>query len=119
MSIWLSVNLITVVLSIVSYCCNNILVAEKKPSQSDQKITLALVLATALASQLLWFACFLQFSTWAILDLSAFIVVVYLICYAFYLDSKRSPAVIVYFGIASSLLTLALLSECLRYFSST
>ena len=119
MSVWLSVNLLTIVLGIVSYCRNSILRAENKPSQSGQKITLALVFAIVLASQLLWFACFLQFSTWAALDLCGFILVVYLTCYAFYLDSKRSPAVIVYFGIASSLLTLTLLSAGLRYFFST
>jgi len=74
------------------------------------------IFATVLANQILWLAHLMQFTTWAILDLAAIILIVYLICYGFYLDRKRSRAVIVYFALASSLLTFTIISECLRYF---
>ncbi|EPJ49516.1 MAG: hypothetical protein OFPI_24750 [Osedax symbiont Rs2] len=107
------------VLSILSYCGHKFLRAKDKPSQSHPNTVFVLIISTLFASQLLWFARYLQFSIWAVVDLIVIILVICLICYAFYLDSKRSRAVIVYFCMASSLLTLTLISECLRYFSST
>ena len=118
MSVWLSVNLVTILLSILSYCRINILRGENQAVEQYMLATLALIFATVLGSQILWIALYLQFSTWAMLDLTAVITVVYLICYGFYLDTKRSRAVILYFCLASSLLSMTMLSECLRYFSS-
>jgi len=116
MSVWLSLNLVAIVLSIVSYYRVNKLPAEDKVAQAFQKSVLAGFFAGIFASQILWLAHLLQFTTWAKLDLAAIILIVYLICYGFYLDRKRSRAVIVYFALASSLLTLTIISECLRYF---